>query len=111
VIVPGSMGDASYVLKGQGSIASLCSAPHGAGRLAARGEGRKGDTGELGRIRVVTKIDPTRVRRDIAAEHLRTLMEEAPSQYKSVTPVVGTVADAGIASPVARLRPLLTVKG
>jgi tRNA-splicing ligase RtcB len=60
---------------------------------------------------VVTKIDPTRVRRAIAVEHLRTLMEEAPSQYKSVTPVVETVADAGIASPVARLRPLLTVKG
>jgi len=38
-------------------------------------------------------------------------MEEAPSQYKSVTPVVDAVADAGIASPVARLRPLLTVKG
>jgi tRNA-splicing ligase RtcB len=111
VIVPGSMGDASYVLKGQGSIATLCSAPHGAGRLAARGEGRKGDTGELRRIRVVTKVDPTRVRRYIAAEHMRTLMEEAPSQYKSVTPVVETVADAGIASPVARLRPLLTVKG
>src|ERR1700683_5126034 len=54
VIVPGGMGDSSYVLKGHGSVASLCSAPHGAGRLAARGEGRKGDTGELGRIRVVT---------------------------------------------------------
>ena len=65
----------------------------------------------FGRIRVVTKIDPARVRREIAAEHLRTLMEEAPSQYKSVTPVVETVAEAGIASPVARLRPLLTVKG
>jgi tRNA-splicing ligase RtcB len=111
VIVPGSMGDASYVLKGHGNIASLCSAPHGAGRLAARGEGRKGDAGELARIRVVTKIDPARVRRDIAAEHMRMLMEEAPSQYKAVTPVVETVAAADIASPVARLWPLLTVKG
>jgi len=60
---------------------------------------------------VVTKIDPERVGRDIAAEYMRTLMEEAPSQYKSVTPVVETVAAAGIASPVARLWPLLTVKG
>lgn len=111
VIVPGSMGDASYVLKGQGNTASLCSAPHGAGRLAARGEGRRGDMAELGRIRVVSKIDPTRVRQDIAREHQRALMEEAPSQYKSVTPVVETVADAGIAAPVARLLPLLTVKG
>lgn len=111
VIVPGSMGDASYLLKGMGSLASLCSAPHGAGRLTARGEGRRGDAGELSRIRVVTKIDPSRVRRDIAAEHVRTLMEEAPSQYKPVAPVIDTVGEAGIASPVARLRPLLTVKG
>jgi RNA-splicing ligase RtcB len=42
---------------------------------------------------------------------MRTLMEEAPSQYKSVTPVIDTVAEAAIATPVARLRPLLTVKG
>jgi len=38
VIVPGSMGDSNYVLKGQGNVASLCSAPHGAAvlRLAAK---------------------------------------------------------------------------
>jgi tRNA-splicing ligase RtcB len=111
VILPGSMGDASYVLRGRGSLASLCSAPHGAGRIAARGDGRCADPGELKSIRVVTKLDPLRVRRDIADELRRTLMEEAPSNYKPVLPVIETVNDAGIASPVARLRPLLTVKG
>ncbi len=111
VIVPGSMGDASYVLKGKGNTASLCSAPHGAGRIAARGAGRKASAGEMDAIRVVTKIDLNKIRRDIADEYRKDLMEEAPSQYKPVLPVIDTTSDAGIASPVARLRPLLTIKG
>jgi tRNA-splicing ligase RtcB len=111
VVVPGSMGDASWVMRGLGSDAALCSAPHGAGRLSARGEGRKGEAGELDRLRVVTPVDPARVRRDVAAERARSLMEEAPSQYKPVAPVIDTVREAGVAAPVARLRPLLTVKG
>jgi tRNA-splicing ligase RtcB (3'-phosphate/5'-hydroxy nucleic acid ligase) len=110
VIVPGSMGDASYVLKGLGSLASLCSAPHGAGRRTARGTGRKAGMTELERLRIVTKIDLKTVRRDIADEYNKDLMEEAPSHYKPVMPVINTVADAGIASPVARLWPLLTIK-
>lgn len=111
VIVPGSMGDASYVLKGHGNVASLCSAPHGAGRLAARGFGRKASSDEIQTIRMVTKVDLNRIRKDIADEYRKDLMEEAPSQYKPILPVIDTVSDAGIASPVARLRPLLTIKG
>jgi hypothetical protein len=107
----GSMGDSSYLLKGSGSVASPCSAPHGAGRLAARREGRKSKAGELDPIRIVTKIDPVKTRADIAAELWKTMMEEAPSQYKPVTPVIDTVAGAGIAQAVARMRPLLTIKG
>ena len=79
VIVPGSMGDASYVLKGRGNVGSLCSAPHGAGRLAARGVGRRGSADEMQKLRIVTKIDLATVRRDIAAEYQKDLMEEAPS--------------------------------
>ncbi len=111
VIVPGSMGDASYILKGCGNIASLCSAPHGAGRLAPRGVGRKAPVEEMQKLRLVTKIDLRKVRHDIAEEYKKDLMEEAPSQYKPVGPVIETVANAGIASPVAKLRPLLTIKG
>jgi tRNA-splicing ligase RtcB len=110
VIVPGSMGDASYVLRGLGSVASLCSAPHGAGRKTARGTGRRATTSELEPLRIVTKIDLKSVRREIAEEYEKDLMEEAPSHYKPVLPVIDTVADAGIAVPVARLWPLLTIK-
>jgi tRNA-splicing ligase RtcB len=41
----------------------------------------------------------------------RALLEEAPSRYKDVTPVIETVVDGDIASKVARLWPLLTIKG
>ena len=111
VIVPGSMGAQSWVLKGMGGTANLRSAPHGAGRLASRGEGRKGPRTELSALRIVTKVDPSRVRRDVADELARNLLEEAPSVYKPILPAVETCADGGLASPVAVLRPLLTAKG
>lgn len=111
VIIPGSMGASSYVLRGHGATASLCSACHGAGRLAPRQQGRRGSTTELEPLRVVTKVDHRRLRRDVRQDWERALMEEAPSRYKDVTPIIDTVTEAGIATKVARLWPLLTVKG
>jgi tRNA-splicing ligase RtcB (3'-phosphate/5'-hydroxy nucleic acid ligase) len=111
VIIPGSMGSSSYVLRGHGSVASLCSACHGAGRLAPRQQSRQGSTAELETLRVVTKVDGKRLRRDVREEWERSLLEEAPSRYKDVTPVIETVVDADVASKVARLWPLLTIKG
>ena len=119
VIIPGSMGAASYVLAGQGSDASLRSACHGAGRTLSRGKSRNVDehtySETLSRLRVVTPIDPdaadVRLRRDVLAKYHDRLREEAPYAYKDVTPVVQTVEDAGIARRVARLWPLLTIKG
>jgi tRNA-splicing ligase RtcB len=110
IIVPGSMGDSSFVMRGRGNVASLCSAPHGAGRAAARCEGRRRDPSEMKRLRVVTRIDVGKARRDVAEKYMRGLMEEAPSNYKPVLPAMETVSDAGVASPVAKLTPLLTVK-
>ncbi|KPL53910.1 hypothetical protein ABB55_18240 [Prosthecomicrobium hirschii] len=110
VIVPGSMGTASWLLRGLGSAESLESAPHGAGRVLSRNAGRAAPE-DPRPIRVVGKIDLERSRRDVAAEAARTLSEEAPRVYKDIGPVVDTVADAGIAARVARLAPLLTVKG
>lgn len=76
VIVPGSMGAESWLLRGLGGTANLHSAPHGAGRLASRGEGRHGSVEELAPLRVVTKVDPVRVRRDVAAEIARDLLRD-----------------------------------
>jgi tRNA-splicing ligase RtcB len=111
VIVPGSMGASSYVLRGHGAVASLCSACHGAGRVAPRQQARQGSAAELEPLRVVTKVDARRLRRDVKAEWERALLEEAPSRYKDVTPVIETIAGGDIASKVARLWPLLTIKG
>lgn len=111
VIVPGSMGAASYLLRGHGAEASLCSACHGAGRQAPRQQARRGSSAELEPLRIVTKVDQRKLRRDVRENWERSLLEEAPSCYKDVTPVIETVTGAGIASKVARLWPLLTVKG
>ena len=66
-------------------------------------------------FRVVTPLDlrrpDVRARRDIVERKLEELKQEAPFAYKGIGPVVRTLAGAGLARPVAELRPLLTVKG
>ncbi len=116
VIIPGSMGAASWLCAGSGHFAALESACHGAGRSVPRGEAvHRGDPRALARLRVVTPLDvdspAVRLRRDILEKHEKRLFEEAPSAYKDIGPVIESVQDAGIARRVARLSPLLTVKG
>jgi tRNA-splicing ligase RtcB (3'-phosphate/5'-hydroxy nucleic acid ligase) len=119
VIVPGSMGAPSHVLRGRGNPRSLASACHGAGRRVARGASAKGGEKELDAFlrdfRVVTPLnhrDPGVARRsDVMAAWRRDLKQEAPWAYKDVGPVVSSLRGAAVAEPVAELRPLLTVKG
>lgn len=119
VVIPGSMGAASYLLAGGGNEDALESACHGAGRSMSRGKAvhvsedvyREKTRG----LRIVTPIDPDspaiRMRRDILEKYDKRVMEEAPYAYKSIEPVIDSVAEAGIARRVARLTPLCTVKG
>ncbi|MGA2876644.1 MAG: RtcB family protein [Nitrososphaerales archaeon] len=51
------------------------------------------------------------MRSDILAKYHSRLMEEAPYAYKPINAVIESVELAGIARRVARLRPILTVKG
>lgn len=119
VIIPGSMGDSSWLLAGRGLEGALCSACHGAGRKLSRGAARHLPEREveasLGPLRVVTPVDldgvQLRMRPDIRERYLDRLKEEGPRSYKDVTPVVQTVVDAGIAARVARLSPWATIKG
>ncbi|MEZ4301807.1 MAG: RtcB family protein [Polyangiaceae bacterium] len=119
VIIPGSMGDASYVLAGSGCEHLLESACHGAGRSLTRGRSAHVDDTQyrtaMEKLHVVTPLDPdapaVRCRRDILAKYHQRMKEEAPYAYKPITPVVQSVEDAGIARRVARLWPLVTVKG
>lgn len=119
VIIPGSMGASSFLLAGGGSERALCSACHGAGRGLTRGQAAHVDDRTyreaMGSLSVVTPIDPdapqVRCRRDILQRYHQRMKEEAPYAYKPITPVIESVQGAGIARPVARLWPLVTVKG
>lgn len=113
VLIPGSMGDSSYVLSGLGNQDALQSACHGAGRQMSRGKAMRAETTE--KLRVVTAIDPEspqiRGRKDILKKYEQRLAEESPAAYKPVVPIIETIMKAGIANPVVRLKPLLTIKG
>ena len=52
-----------------------------------------------------------KLRRDIVAAKMDDIKKEYPGAYKDIGPVVETVMAAGIATPIAKLSPLLTVKG
>jgi tRNA-splicing ligase RtcB (3'-phosphate/5'-hydroxy nucleic acid ligase) len=107
VLIPGSMGTASYLLVGlQGAMEqSFGSSCHGAGRLMSRTQAKKQIDGHELRARLE--------RMGIVAEAASTkgLVEEAPEAYKDVDAVVGVVAQAGIARKVARLVPVAVIKG
>ncbi len=105
VLIPGSMGTASWVLVGAAGNPAFATAAHGAGRLMSRKKAKQRETG----------YD---VRRDLEASGIsvrpgsvRLLAEEAPYAYKDVDEVVDACARAGLANRVARLRPLGVVKG
>lgn len=107
VLVPGSMGTASWVLTGtegsmQRSFGSTC---HGAGRTMSRSKAKKTVRGEDLR----QELERRGIR--IRAGSMAGLAEEAPQAYKDVDAVVETVDAAGIARKVARLRPVVVVKG
>ena len=107
VLVPGSMGTGSWVLVGteaamQRSFGSSC---HGAGRVMSRSAAKhtlRGDT-----LKSELEADGIRVQ----AGSMSGLAEEAPQAYKDVDAVVETVSGAGLARKVARLRPVVVVKG
>lgn len=107
VLVPGSMGTASWVLVGtqesmERSFGSSC---HGAGRTMSRSKAKKMVRGD--ELRDELQARGIQVR----AGSMAGLAEEAPQAYKDVDRVVDTVAGAKIARKVARLRPVSVIKG
>lgn len=105
VLVPGSMGTASWVLRGVADNPAFASAAHGAGRLMSRGAAKRRASG-----RDVRK-DLERAGISIRPGSVRLLAEEAPYAYKDVDEVARVCAAAGLADRVARLRPIGVVKG
>lgn len=105
VLIPGSMGTASWVLAGIPDGGAFWSTCHGAGRRMSRHQARRHVRGtalraELERAGVVVRADSD-----------RGLAEETPAAYKDVDEVVATCQQAGLARRVARLRPAGVIKG
>lgn len=107
VLVPGSMGTGSWVLAGseESMLRSFGSSCHGAGRVMSRSQAKREVRGEALR----RELEEGGIH--IRAGSLPGLAEEAPQAYKDVDGVVQTVVEAGLARKVARLRPLVVIKG
>jgi tRNA-splicing ligase RtcB len=107
VIVPGSMGTASWVLVGaersmQETFGSVC---HGAGRVLSRTAAKKGKDARQEQKR----LEEAGVL--VRSASRDGILEELPEAYKDVDQVVEVVHQAGLARKVARLRPVAVIKG
>ncbi len=107
VLIGGSMGTASYVLAGTqaGEELSLSSACHGAGRAMSRRQARRQYRGR----QIVDQLGDRGI--VIRSPSSRGVAEEAPFAYKDVDRVVDIADKAGLARKVARLEPVICIKG
>jgi tRNA-splicing ligase RtcB len=108
IIIPGSMGAGSYVLRGGEASMDLTfgSTAHGAGRLMSRTQAKQEFWGE-------TVQDELRERNQVyvKAQSGATVAEEAPGVYKDVDEVVRVSDALGIGDKVARTYPVCNIKG
>jgi tRNA-splicing ligase RtcB len=107
VLIGGSMGTGSYILAGESSSEqkAFSSACHGAGRAMSRHAALKQWSGR----KIIDDLAAQGVL--IRSPSTRGVAEEAPGAYKDVSAVVAVAERAGLARRVARLRPLICIKG
>jgi tRNA-splicing ligase RtcB len=107
VLIPGSMGTASYVLKGTPTAMelSLGSSAHGAGRRLSRHKAIKFSSG----MNVREKLKKRNIL--VFSHSNKGLREEIPEAYKEIDEIIDVTDGADISKKVARLIPLVVVKG
>jgi tRNA-splicing ligase RtcB len=98
-VIPGSMGTRSYIVRGKGNPAALCSAPHGAGRRFSRTEAR----------RRFTAADLAERMKGIEYRHGEQWVDEIPDAYKSIDVVIEDSKE--LVEVVTSLRQVVNVKG
>ena len=98
-IIPGSMGSASYIVRGRGNAQSFDSAPHGAGRRMSRSEAR----------RRFTRFDLERQTRGVECRKDDAIVDEIPSAYKDIEDVMERSSD--LVEIVASIKQMVCVKG
>ena len=107
VLIGGSMGTGSYILAGLAvsESRSFSSACHGAGRAMSRHQAAKQWRGR----QLVDELAERGIL--IRSQSSRGVAEEAPGAYKDVSAVVDASEQAGLARKVARLVPMICIKG
>lgn len=98
-VVPGSMGTGSFIVRGLGNPQSFMSAAHGAGRRMSRNRARK----------MFTLADLAGQTRGVECRKDQGVLDEIPGAYKDIHQVMAAQRD--LVEPVARLMPLVCVKG
>jgi len=107
VIIPGSMGTASYLLVGTEKAEGMtfASTVHGAGRISSRSAASKKLKGE----EIKKELNKKGI--EVKSGSWKSLAEESPEAYKDIDEVVKVVDELGISKKIARLKPLVVVKG
>ncbi len=106
VIVPGSMGTASYILvAGDNASETFYSTCHGAGREMSRRKAMRLESGES----VVSRLESEGIL--VLSDKMRTVAEEAPAAYKDIDEVVEVCDESGLSRKVAKMVPIGVIKG
>lgn len=98
-IIPGSMGTASYIVRGKGNPESFCSCSHGAGRVMSRSAARRNFSEED----IASQLQGVECRKDPG------IIDELPGAYKDIDTVMAQQAD--LVEIVAKLHQVVCVKG
>lgn len=99
VIIPGSMGTGSFIVRGKGNAESFCSCSHGAGRAMSRGEAK----------RRITLADHRAATEGIECRKDKGVIDESPAAYKDISAVIAAQDD--LIEVVHTLRQVVNVKG
>ncbi len=106
VMIPGSRGDLSYLVKPKPSTDSLYSLAHGAGRKWQRTECKD----RLKHKYRVSQLEKTALGSKVICKNKDLMYEEAPQAYKDIDAVIGDMIDAELIELVASFKPVLTFK-
>lgn len=98
-IIPGSMGQRSFIVRGKGNPESFCSCSHGAGRRHSRNEAKK----------IFTIDDLAKQTEGVECRKDEGVLDEIPGAYKPIDEVMANQAD--LVDIVAELKAVICVKG
>jgi len=98
-IIPGSMGQRSYIVRGKGNAQSYCSCSHGAGRRMSRAQA----------VRTFTLDDLKQQTQGVECRKDAAVLDEIPGSYKDIDVVMGNQTD--LVEVVHTLKQVLCVKG